>query len=41
VAGHEKVVASLAERYPPYRDRPPAGPLLRLRPERALCWRMD
>jgi PPOX class probable F420-dependent enzyme len=33
------VVEALAERYPPYRSRPPAGPLLRLEPERVLYWR--
>jgi PPOX class probable F420-dependent enzyme len=37
-AGHEPVLRALAARYPQYRDRPPAGPLLRLTPERALCW---
>ena len=31
-------LAALQSRYPPYRDRPPAGPLLRLRVTRALCW---
>jgi PPOX class probable F420-dependent enzyme len=30
---------ALAAKYPPYRERAPAGPLLRLDPERALCWR--
>lgn len=29
---------ALAERYPPYRERRPRGPLLRLEVERALCW---
>jgi len=38
VAGHADVVAALAARYPQYRDRPPGGPLLRLTPERAVCW---
>jgi PPOX class probable F420-dependent enzyme len=33
------VVAALAARYEQYRERPPAGPFLRLRPERFLCWR--
>jgi PPOX class probable F420-dependent enzyme len=37
-AGHEPVLRALAARHPQYRDRPPAGPLLRLTPERALCW---
>jgi PPOX class probable F420-dependent enzyme len=32
-------MAALAAKYPPYRERAPAGPLLRLDPERALCWR--
>jgi PPOX class probable F420-dependent enzyme len=39
VASHRHAVAALAERYPAYRERPPAGPLLRLVPERALWWR--
>jgi PPOX class probable F420-dependent enzyme len=30
---------ALAAKYPQYRDRPPAGPVLRLAPERALHWR--
>jgi PPOX class probable F420-dependent enzyme len=38
-AGHEHALEALAARYPAYRDRPPGGPLLRLTPERALCWR--
>lgn len=29
----------LAAKYAPYRERPPEGPLLRLIPQRALCWR--
>jgi PPOX class probable F420-dependent enzyme len=32
-------VAALAAKYEPYRDHPPVGPLLRLDPERFLCWR--
>jgi PPOX class probable F420-dependent enzyme len=32
---------SLCRKYPEYRARPPAGPLLRLVPERGLCWRAD
>ena len=32
-------VAALSERYEPYLDRPPAGPLLVLEPERLLWWR--
>ena len=31
-------VAALAARYEQYRERPPAGPFLRLAVERALCW---
>jgi len=30
--------SALRARYPPYRARPPAGPLLRLRVKRTLCW---
>jgi PPOX class probable F420-dependent enzyme len=30
---------ALAAKYEAYGDRPPAGPFLRLRPERALFWR--
>jgi PPOX class probable F420-dependent enzyme len=30
---------ALAAKYPPYRQRPPAGPLLRLDVDRALRWR--
>jgi PPOX class probable F420-dependent enzyme len=37
--GHEDVLDVLAARYPQYVDRPPPGPLLRLTPERILCWR--
>jgi hypothetical protein len=32
-------LAVLAARYAPYRERRPPGPLLRLTPERAVCWR--
>jgi PPOX class probable F420-dependent enzyme len=32
-------LAALVARYPAYRARRPPGPLLRLRPERVLCWR--
>ena len=35
LAGIEALVA----KYAPYRERRPGGPLLRLRVERALCWR--
>ena len=34
----EDVVAALAARYPAYRERPPGGPLLCLRPMRVLWW---
>ena len=30
---------ALSRRYPQYRQDPPPGPLLRLVPERAVCWR--
>jgi PPOX class probable F420-dependent enzyme len=33
-----RAVAALTERYPQYRDRPPGGPLLRLAPDRIVCW---
>jgi PPOX class probable F420-dependent enzyme len=39
IAGHERVLDALAARYPPYRERRPPGPLLRLTPERCVCWR--
>jgi PPOX class probable F420-dependent enzyme len=38
-AGHERALAALTDRYAQYRDRPPAGPLLRLTPERVVFWR--
>lgn len=38
-AGHEDVLAALAERYEQYREASPSGPLLRLTPRRARCWR--
>jgi PPOX class probable F420-dependent enzyme len=38
-AARPDVLAALAARYPAYRDRPPPGPLLALRPERVLRWR--
>jgi PPOX class probable F420-dependent enzyme len=37
-AGEDRVLDALAARYPAYRERRPGGPLLRLTPERALCW---
>lgn len=30
---------ALRDKYPEYRERPPAGPFLRLAPDRVLCWR--
>jgi PPOX class probable F420-dependent enzyme len=38
-AGHGAALEALASRYPAYRERQPGGPLLRLTPERVLCWR--
>lgn len=32
-------LAALIEKYEPYREASPPGPLLRLEVERALCWR--
>jgi PPOX class probable F420-dependent enzyme len=32
-------LAALADKYAQYRDDPPPGPVLRLDPGRALCWR--
>jgi PPOX class probable F420-dependent enzyme len=34
-------LASLIAKYEPYRDIPPAGPLLALDPERCLFWRVS
>jgi PPOX class probable F420-dependent enzyme len=36
---HPGPLEALRSKYEPYRDDPPPGPLLRLAPERALCWR--
>jgi PPOX class probable F420-dependent enzyme len=33
------VLERLAAKYDQYRERPPAGPFLRLEPRRVLCWR--
>ncbi len=33
-----EALAALQHRYPAYRDRPPKGPLLKLRPVRVLTW---
>ncbi len=35
----EQALAALAGRYPAYRRAAPRGPLLRLTPDRVLCWR--
>jgi PPOX class probable F420-dependent enzyme len=35
----EASLRALCAKYAPYRERPPRGPLLVLRPERCLCWR--
>jgi PPOX class probable F420-dependent enzyme len=32
---------ALAAKYTQYRDDPPPGPVLKLVPERTLCWRAD
>jgi PPOX class probable F420-dependent enzyme len=34
-----EALKALQHRYPAYRDRPPPGPLLKLRPMRVLLWR--
>jgi PPOX class probable F420-dependent enzyme len=34
-------LASLVEKYPPYRKSAPPGPLLALDPQRCLCWRAN
>jgi PPOX class probable F420-dependent enzyme len=34
-----EALAALAEKYLPYRESAPPGPLLALRPHRCLCWR--
>lgn len=38
IAGHGHVLDALAARYTPYRERRPRGPLLRLQPDRTVCW---
>jgi PPOX class probable F420-dependent enzyme len=38
-ADHGAAVVALARRYPQYEADPPPGPLLRLTPDRTLCWR--
>jgi PPOX class probable F420-dependent enzyme len=39
VGGQATVLEALAARYPPYRERAPQGPLLRLDPDRVIWWR--
>ena len=34
-----EAIAALTERYAPYREQPPAGPVLSLAPDRVLWWR--
>ncbi|MEK6326750.1 MAG: pyridoxamine 5'-phosphate oxidase family protein [Actinomycetota bacterium] len=41
VADHPRALAALEAKYAPYRERVPPGPLLLLRPHRALWWRAD
>jgi PPOX class probable F420-dependent enzyme len=38
-AGHPDAMRALQDKYAPYRTTAPRGPLLLLRPERALHWR--
>jgi PPOX class probable F420-dependent enzyme len=38
-ADAEDALAALAARYAPYRERPPAGPVIALAPDRVLWWR--
>jgi PPOX class probable F420-dependent enzyme len=38
-AGHEAAMAALCARYPAYRAHAPRGPLIRLTPQRVVCWR--
>jgi len=33
------VLGALASKYASYRERPPRGPFIELRPERVLVWR--
>jgi PPOX class probable F420-dependent enzyme len=37
-ASAPEAIAALIERYPPYRERPPGGPVLVLEPDRVLWW---
>jgi len=41
VAAGPAGMEALAARYSPYREHPPAGPLLRLTPQRVVCWRAE
>ena len=38
-ADSPEAIAALTERYAPYREQPPAGPVLSLEPDRVLWWR--
>ena len=38
-ADAQDAIAALTERYAPYRERSPAGPVLSLEPDRILWWR--
>ena len=38
IADAPQAAAALVAKYRPYADEPPPGPLLRLAPERILCW---
>jgi PPOX class probable F420-dependent enzyme len=38
-ANADEPLAALAAKYPQYRDAPPPGPVLRLKPHRAVWWR--
>jgi PPOX class probable F420-dependent enzyme len=40
-AGNDRILEALARRYDHYRRHTPSGPLLRLDPVRALCWRFS
>lgn len=39
VADAPDALAALTARYAPYRERPPAGPVIALEPDRVLWWR--
>jgi len=40
-ADEPRALEALAAKYAQYRAEPPPGPLLKLMPERTLCWRAD